>query len=352
MLFIRPEHVAVPLVTTGSVADINPGAVGQPNTVVLSGDTLNFGMLSGVQTDAGLFLTPDGCVALQWSTLFVVPGHVTYGLASDATGNPLIARPITNANTGINRAIVDSYPGSVAGRINVDARTAIFGTETNLTWRCKSVEQSHFDMLFGFRYLRLAEDLTISDNLTPLVPNFLTFETGLANPPNSLADMDRFSTRNNFYGLQIGGNYAVEKGRCFVSTYGKVGLGVTNEWSMINGSTALITPTGRQYAGGGVLAVPTNMGQYSRNVLGFVPEGGLTFGFNVTAHVQLTLGYSFLYWNQVIRPGGQLNNYVNPTQIPTTNVFGTATGPAVPQYHFAPENFWMHNLNCGLTFHF
>lgn len=351
-LFVKPEKIAVPLTTVGSAADASPGAIGQPGTTIVSTDKFNFGMLSGVQTDAGLFLTPDGCVALQWSTLWVFPGHSRYGIASDGTGNPLIARPIFNVNTGANGSLIDSFPGTVTGSMNVDARTALFGTELNLLCRSHSGEQSHFDVLGGARFMHLSEDLTIIDQLTPLVPGFLTFETGPANPPNSLVDMDKFKTANNFYGLQLGGLYGIEGERWFLAGYGKAGLGVTNQYVNINGQTALVTPTGRQFAGGGVLAVPTNMGQYSRNVLGFLPEGGLTLGVNVTSHVQLTFGYSFLYWNSVVRPAAQLNNTVNPTQIPTTVGFGTSVGPPAPTFQFVPESFWMHNINCGLAMHF
>jgi hypothetical protein len=351
-IFIKPMNIAVPLATTGSLADASPAAIGQPNTTILTGNTFQFGMLSGIQTDAGVFLDSEGCWALQWSGLFVVPAHARSQFSSDATGNPLIARPIFNTNTGINQVLVDSIPGSVAGAINIDARTAFFDTEANLTYRCKSVEKSHADLLCGFRYMHLAEDLRILDQLTPLVPGVLTFETGPANPPNSLVDFDRFSTANNFFGLQLGGLCALEQGRWFCAGWGKAGLGVTNQMAFVNGSTALVTPTGRQFAGGGVLAVPTNMGQYSRNVLGFVPEGGLTLGVNVTAHVQLTLGYSFLYWNNVIRPGTLLNSTINPTQIPTTSGFGTATGPASPQFQFVSDTFWMHNVTCGVAVHF
>ena len=68
-IFIQPQKLAVPLLTTGSLADADPGAIDQPGTVVVSGNQLNFGMLSGVQTDAGVFLESDGSVALQWSSV-------------------------------------------------------------------------------------------------------------------------------------------------------------------------------------------------------------------------------------------------------------------------------------------
>jgi hypothetical protein len=352
MLFIRPERVAVPLVAVGSPSDFPPGAIGQPGTQVLSGDTFNFGMLSGVQVDAGVFLGGGDCCWLQWTGLFVDPGHVRYQVASNAAGSPLISRPVVNSNTGAQGVVLDSLPGTVAGSFSADARTALFGTEANLGCRCYSNEGRHFDVLAGFRYLRLAEDLVIIDEFQPLVPGFLNFQHTPVGLGNSLADMDRFSTTNNFYGGQIGGQYACEFKHCFISTFGKVALGVTNETVDINGSTALITPTGRNVAGGGVLALPSNMGKFTRNVLGFVPEGGLTVGCNVSKHVQLMVGYSFLWWNAVVRPGSQLNPAVNPTQIPTSLSFGTPAGAPSPLFKFNSDNFWVNSLTCGVTVHY
>ena len=59
--------------------------------------------------------------------------------------------------------------------------------------------------MFGFRYMQLADTLSIQDQFHPLIDNALSFNGAPANPPNTFTDMDRFGTSNNFYGLQIGG---------------------------------------------------------------------------------------------------------------------------------------------------
>ena len=43
LAFIRPERLFSPLVTTGSLQDVSPGAVGQPGTAVLLGNSIDFG---------------------------------------------------------------------------------------------------------------------------------------------------------------------------------------------------------------------------------------------------------------------------------------------------------------------
>ena len=75
---------------------------------------------------------------------------------------------------------------------------------------------------------------------------------------------------------------------------------------------------------GGILALPSNIGSYSRSVFGVIPEAGLTLGVQPINHVRLTAGYSFLYWNAVARPGDQIDPRVNRGAIPGDPTFGTA----------------------------
>ena len=58
--FMKNGRTAVPLLTTGSLADAPAeGALGQPGTAVLVGTDLDFGMFSGVRLDLGFFLDAD-----------------------------------------------------------------------------------------------------------------------------------------------------------------------------------------------------------------------------------------------------------------------------------------------------
>jgi hypothetical protein len=138
----------------------------------------------------------------------------------------------------------------------------------------------------------------------------------------------------------------------FAGVYGKAALGATDQTVDISGSTTLISAAGNQVATGGVLALPSNIGNHSRTVLGFVPEGGFTAGVNLCQHIQLTAGYSFLFWNQVVRPSGQLDMTINPNAVPSSQSFGQGPGPARPTFNFNDESYWVHTLTVGLVVHF
>src|SRR5207245_2259843 len=160
---------------------------------------------------------------------------------------------------------------------------------------------------------------------------------------------DSFRTSDYFYGGQLGARFAWEGQWFYLSGFGKVGFGATTQRVTINGATSLITAAGDvTTAQGGILALPTNSGTFRRTVVSVVPEAGLNIGVNVTSHLRLTAGYSFLMWTQVVRPGAQIDRNVNPAQIPTDISFGAPVTPAAPTFHFSQETFWLHSINLGL----
>lgn len=352
-IFFSPQRISTPLVTMGAPGDANPGALGQPGTVVLFGDKVDFGQFSGIRPNVGIFLDSASTLSLDWEGLFVIPNHVSYLAASDSSGNPIITRPIFNVLTNQERAFLSSSPNIASGNTQVEARSEMFGSEINARYHFQPRQGMLADTLLGFRFLRLSEQLSISDRLTPLATNLLQFERVLVNAPNTLADNDSFRTTNRFYGLQLGGRMSFERDWFSFGGFAKVGLGATDQAVDINGTSTLITPAGTpQVAGGGILALPSNIGHQTRTVVGFVPEAGLNLGVKATCNVDFLIGYSFLYWNQVVRPGAQIDRFVNPNFVPTDASFGPGTGPLRPTFRFNEDTFWMHSINVGMNVHY
>lgn len=105
---------------------------------------------------------------------------------------------------------------------------------------------------------------------------------------------------------------------------------------------------------GGYFAQPTNIGNHSRTVFAVVPEIGLNVGYKVTNWIILLLGYTFLFTNNVVRPGDQIDRGINPTQNAS---FGGApptplVGPARPAFTYQESDFWAQGLNVGVAFRF
>ena len=352
---LQRDRLTNPLVTQGNPADLRPGALGQPSTTILFGDDdYKFGTRHGVRVQAGVYLDSSRTFSVDAAGFYIFPDNLHAQFASDATGTPLIARPVINASNGQLRSFLTSFPGSFSGSTAVDARSELWGFETNARCEFDLAPSIRANVLGGFRFVRLNERLSVSDQLTPITPGAFSFlgATNFVSPPNSITDQDLFATTNNFYGVNLGSQVRWERSWLSLSAYGKVALGMTEEKLRIQGSTTLITPAGNQTAPGGILALPSNIGNYSRSVFGVVPEAGLTLGIEPIRHVRATVGYSFLYWNNVLRPGAQIDRIVNPGQVPTDSNFGVINAGPHPIVDLMDKSFRVHTLNVGLELYY
>jgi len=352
-MFIRPMRMASPLLTTGSLNDNFPGALGQPSTSVLfPNNNIHFNLMSGIRAQVGMFLDCDNRFSLELGGFWIMPTTESYIAGSDGNGNPLLARPIFNTSAGREGAFLNSAPDRIRGTFQADFRSLMAGAEINARYHAYIKERLHADALVGFRYMRLSEQMQIMENIGGIQANFLTFRGAAIGLNESLIDDDYFATANQFFGPQIGGRVTWEQKWFNLTAFAKLGLGVTHQQATIAGATTLVSPAGNQVANGGILALPTNNGTYSRTVFGVLPEFGLNLGIDVTQCVRVNLGYSLLLWNHVLRPGSQFDRYVNPNLVPGSPNFGPVTGPTAPIYRFNDEFFWAHSFNIGLELHF
>ena len=99
---------------------------------------------------------------------------------------------------------------------------------------------------------------------------------------------------------------------------------------------------------GGLYALRSNIGRHQRDELAFIPEVGLNVGFQLTRHLKLFAGYSFLWVSTVARAGEQIDPVINVTQFPIRSGDGPLVGPARPAFNFDGTDFWAQGLNFGL----
>jgi hypothetical protein len=349
--WIRSAPVNTPLVTTGSAADAVPGALGQDNTQVLFGGApLHFGAVSGIRVSGGIELSSGlgveaGYFALERSS-------ASFAAASDPNGNPLLARPVFNDQAPGENAYLYALPGTATGVIGVSTHTRLQGGEVNFAANLVDDPSVSFTVFAGFRMLELEEDLSVVGTIIPLVPGFLTFLGAAADPPNSYTDFDSFRTSNKFYGGQIGGRFTWRTARFDLGVVGKLALGSTQELVFINGVSALNTPGSPPTTNpGGLLTQPTNIGRYYHSSFEVIPEVGIDLGYWVTPQWRLSLGYSFLYWDRVARPGNQIDRTVSASQVARDPTFGTGEGDR-PVFLFRQSAFWAQGVNFGVEFRY
>jgi hypothetical protein len=335
------------LITTSNANDL--GVLGRPSTQVLLGNSLEHDAFSGGRFTLGWWFDPCRVWAIE-STFFFL-GEETRRDSFSSSGVPILARPFFNAQTGqedseliANPPLPGLFP--LAGRADVAFTSRLIGFELNFVrswlygvnpaWH----KQYNLDFLFGYRYMQLRERLGIHEDL--LVPE--DSDDVVAGTRFLIDDM--FSTRNSFNGGQIGLRGELRWGGWFIDGRAKVAFGNTTQTVFIDGSTVISVPgTGTVSGPGGLLALPTNMGRFHRDTFSVVPEFGVNVGYYITPYIKLYVGYTFIGWTNVVRPGNVIDRVVNPSQIPPG---GALVGPARPAFRFRDSDFWVQGINIGV----
>lgn len=351
----KDSPMRIPILTQGSFADVSPGALGQPNTTVLfGGSVIDFGASYGLRLGAGCWLPWSRRFGIESDFFVLEKRSEGVGISSGANGAPLSAHPFLNAQTGREEAEGISADGLFAGSSAISISSRVQGCETNFvanTWRGGGLV---VDVLFGLRSLVLNETLTIEDNLVPLGNGVLFIQgTTAVNPPNHLTNFDIFRARNQFFGPQVGSRLDWHCGRVGVGLSGKLALGSTRQAMAINGGTSLATTAGPIFTvPGGIYAQSTNSGEFVRGACTVVPEIGLNLGMQMAPGLEARLGYNFIYWNNVARPGKQLDHTLNPRVVPSDGNFGAGGGPSRPIFNFDGSDFWAQGITFRLEYRY
>jgi len=337
--WLRDSPAPVPLVTNR--------IVGLPDTqTYLGGQDLSTGATAGLRLTAGYALSDRSSIE---GNFFFLPSRSTSRSVSSsgASGSTNLIVPYLDANTDSENGTEISYAPIYSGTAQEELSISLLGAEVNGAWALSAAAPWTVDVLGGFRYLRLKEDYTFTTS-SPYIPPY---------PPGVWETNDKFSTTNNFYGLQAGLRARYDQGAFFGSGVVKVALGAMVQDVDISGSLVtddFTTNGSTQTFQGGYFALPTNIGSRSRTAFSVVPEIGFNVGYRFTPTASLFLGYSFLYASNVVRPGNQIDRTINTTQ--STAYTETPTvrlqGPARPSSSFNESNFWAQGINVGLAVRF
>jgi hypothetical protein len=354
MQWMTEQPLSQPLVTTNTAGGV--GAIGEPGAAVLFGPNGigDLGIYSGVRLRAGLALDPCHNWGLEGNVVYLGERDRTVSFASDDAGNPVLSRPIIDAQTGTEDVFVVAFPEFSAGRIVIEARSQYWGAETNLVRNLVSRHWGGIDLIGGLRYAELEESLVIRDASLILGQGTGFFVNELVGPDNIIARSDAFETRNQFIGGQLGVKAEVRRGNWVLYGKTKLALGNTHQVLNINGTSTLIPPVGAPTTvPGGLLAISSNSGRHVQNDVGVLPELNLNIGYQINEAVRLYVGYDLLYWNGVARPGDSIDRNVNRSFVPTSESFGFPPFvPSEPTATIRSNDFWMQGVNFGISVRF
>jgi hypothetical protein len=341
--WVKDAPLPLPVVTT-STTPLAPlaGAIGGPGTQVLFGNTpQSFGGLNGGRATLGAWFDYERLLGLEVSAFGFERGATSFFVNSPTPGAPPLYVPRFNVLTGTEGGYVVSSPlfGN-QGNIRFTSDTQLWGAEFNGYGGLARCCWCNVDMLLGFRYLDLQENMYLNTSfLIPAVGTGITTE-------------DRFRTRNHFYGGQLGAKACFFWGPVSLDVIGKCALGETREIVNVQGSsTTNIVAPGFPAPGtypGGIFSQRTNIGNQERDLFTVVPSAQMKLSVYVTRCVRATAGYDILYWNQVVRPGNQIDRGVNNSQF----LGGPLVGPARPTPVFRTSDYFIHGVSGGIEFTF
>lgn len=323
-----------PLATTGIRNSANPGASGQPGTALISTGP-DSGPNSAFRVGATYWICDPECLSIEGTFFLMEQSTFVQDYVSDQNGSPVLARPFFNAQTRNEDAARRALPGVIRGTMQDAFRTRLMGAEAHFKYYGgHGYRGASINLLAGMRWLRLDERYQSFDTLIDLA--------GI----NSATFSDNFSTRNQFYGGQVGVDWQLRLHRFLLDLSAKVAVGPNSQRIGITGETSLINrPTGVTVTGEqGFFAQPTNRGDYSSTTTSVLPEFGAKLSFDLNDHVKINVGYTYLFMTNTVRPGDQMDRTITVQPLVGGPLQPLLPGPPV----FRQSTFQAHMLNIGV----
>jgi len=333
----------VPAMVTTSAAATPPataGVLGLPNTSVLfGGGHIGSDVHSGGRLTLDYWLDPCGLAGIEATYLGI--GRATTRFAATSDEWPILARPYFDVTNGLEAAMLVAHPDFLTGTIEATSSTEFQSVEVLLRRALARGHINGIDFVVGWRFARLDESLRVAHS------SRWSQAQGPIVVGTTKEVVDLFSTRSQFNGAEVGLVYNERYGPWSLDLLVKLGLGNTRSEVFIDGQTITVVPGfGEALFIGGLLAQQTNMGRESQNDFTVIAEAGATLGYNVTYRLRLTFGYTFIYWNKVARPGGQIDRGIS--QLPPE-------APAAaqrPGFAVHTSDYWTQGMNFGLDYRF
>jgi hypothetical protein len=337
-----------PLITTSPAGtpQAQAGVLGAPGTAVLfGGSDVNDDVRSGGRFTLGSWL--DDCQRFDVEGDYFLLESKVAGFSASSGGSPILARPFFDVSGSPASELV-AFPGLARGSVSVSAEsTGLVGADALLSANLCRGCGYRLDVVGGYRFLRLADRLGIDESLVSTSASNPSFV-----PAGTTLDVhDRFDTVNEFHGGNVGLRGELRHGAWLLQGLAQVAVGNNNEVVDVNGATTVTVPGAPPVTHmGGLLALQSNIGHFSRDRTVVIPEFGARVGYQFSPCLRAFVGYTFLYWGEVLRAGNQIDQTVNTSLLPP--VTGPVTGPPRPAPRLADSSFWAQGISLGLEVDF
>lgn len=361
---------------------------------IAQGTDVNLGYQKGARVFAGFWCDPEDTIGFEVRGFILehrefmfnnTTANLNTGSVDTGFSNQLIIQTIPTATAGTqitttstttqNTPIILNTSGSVL--LIGKADESFWGVEANLRALCARFGSARLEVVTGYRTFDLAESMvtnttlnltnTVQPPLPPLpgpstvvngVPQPATTVTVLQPPPpalfGSMVLHDRISTRNIFYGAQLGLSGDVWCGRLNFKGTAKFGVGDMHQVITIENNNTVISGFGSAAGtvnGGGLLTGAADPGRHTHEKVCWFTDVNAQLGYLVCPWLRAYAGYDFLNLTQVARPGNQV--VFTPTTV-NVNIAGVPTNATVnsPGFTFFSNQMWVQGLSFGVELRF
>lgn len=317
-----------------------PLVTGDPGTlpaapVLFGGEEVGTQARPGGRLEIGHWFDPGHCLGIGGH--FVSLGESLEDFHLTTADLAFFARPYFNPDRTANAQVI-SNGTRLTGRLDLTTDSEFLASDVFARFALWRTPYSRLDLIAGYQFARIDEDLTIS-----------TSTQTLPVPPGtpSLAVTDVFATENEYHAGHFGLQGMYVMGCWGVELLAKFGFGNMRQEVAIDGTTSVTAQNNStDVRDSGLLAQQlTNSSVHTQDVFSYMQEAGIKLAYCPTDHLKLSVGYSLMYWSSVARPGDHIDLIVDTTPLP-------GTVPTHPAFAFNPSNFLLHGLNCGLELRF
>lgn len=322
-----PQQRRVPALVTTTAA----GQPVLPDANVAFGGDIGGDLRAGFRVDGGRFVNKHFGIGGRF---WMIDGDSQRtSLSGDGTGRS-IGRPFFNTELPGQDSILVNLDGNFAGNVTVESDLRMLAAEAYGRLKFGRGSNYRVDLIGGYTHFNIDDRLWARST---------TINTGTGTTDRFFDDFD---AENHFHGGQLGLESTVNQGRWTLTTLAKVHLGNMHQAIDIRGASSRMTGVVEETFASGALAFDDSIGRHERNKFAFAPELNLKLAYRFRPNVLLSVGYSFIYFDNVLLAGDHIDPVFDGSTLLTNGPHGQRP------FEFRDSGLWVQGIDLGFVLDF
>lgn len=344
----RDLPVLVASTTPGQLPILGPGGGPANGVNALFGGEVSPSMSAGFRTDYGKWITKN--VGIGGRFWWLDDNGESYSATGLDGANGSVGRPFFEINPAAPNGIGESAlliaytdaDSQFVGDVSAESSLEMMAAEIYGRFRLGSSACHQLDFIGGYSHFRIDDKLSIYSSTTTVVSDPLDPPPGTVRTFSDMAEAE-----NRFHGGQLGFELSASRGCWSVRSLTKVHLGnMQQRYNSVGSSTNGIIPAAPAEFDIGMLVQEGNAGVAEREVFAFAPEANFKLAYRFRQNVSLSVGYSFIYFDNLATVGSVLDRNLNGP------LLASGQSGQNPAFNFDDDSLWVHGLDLGVVIDF